>query len=270
MVTLITGASAGIGMALAESLARRGGKLVLSARREERLQELNQRLGGGHLVVPADVGRAEDCQRLIETAFAHFGRIDTLVLNAGYGIYKRVDATLAEEARVLFDVDVIGTTECIRHAVPRLLRQDLRDGVRGQIMIVSSAAARCGTPFIGVYSGAKAAQLAIAEALRAEVHHEKIAVTTVHPTPTKTEFRQTAESLGTHRLPPSEKFIRSQTASEVAEAMVRGIRRPVSEVWPLPRARWLLAAGTFWPALKDRALRRYYDDVETFNREKNS
>jgi short-subunit dehydrogenase len=266
MVTLITGASAGIGRALAVALAQRGCRLVLSARREARLQELNAALGGAHLVLPADVGKPEDCHRLVESAWAHFGRVDTLVLNAGYGIYKRVEETTPEDIRAMYEVDVIGTTECIRAAVPRLRAQSPRDSLAGQIVIVSSGAARCGAPFIGVYSGAKAAQLVIAEALRAELHGDRIAVTTVHPTPTRTEFRETAQTLGTHRLPPSDGFVHSQTADEVAAAMVAAIERPRSEVWPLARARWLLGLGAFWPGLKDRALRKYYDEVVRFNR----
>src|SRR5438132_10748543 len=85
MVVIITGASAGIGKALAEELSKRGAKLALGARRVERLEELNRALGGGHLVVQCDVSREEDCTRLINSAVEKFGRIDTLVCNAGYG-----------------------------------------------------------------------------------------------------------------------------------------------------------------------------------------
>ena len=222
MVVVITGASAGIGMELARQLSAAGAKLVLAARREDRLRELNTALGGRHLVVRCDVANPEDCAGLIKAAVSHFGRIDTLVCNAGYGSYKRVDETDAAEVRKMLDVDVVGTTECIRHAVPVMQAQDLRSGWRGQIMIVASAASRRGTPFIGVYSGAKAAQMAIAEALRVELRDVQIAVTSVHPTPTKTEFRQVAESMGKYRLPPSSNFIKTQTAEQVARADGQG------------------------------------------------
>src|SRR5205085_3935107 len=90
MVVVITGASAGIGKALAERLAPGGAKLVLAARRAERLEELNRALGGGHLSVRTDVSRRTDCEALIARTVEHFGRIDTLVCNAGYGTIRTI------------------------------------------------------------------------------------------------------------------------------------------------------------------------------------
>src|SRR4051812_5420430 len=90
MVVVITGASAGIGRALAEQLGPAGAKLVLAARRIERLEELNVKLGGGHLCVRTDVARREDCEALVARTVEHFGRIDTLVCNAGYGTIRTV------------------------------------------------------------------------------------------------------------------------------------------------------------------------------------
>lgn len=265
MVVVITGASAGIGMELARQLQSAGAKLVLSARREDRLRKLNRELGGSHLCVRCDVAEPADCQRLIDSAIVAFGRIDTLVCNAGYGSYKRVDETDAAEVRRMMDVDVIGTTECIRLAVPHMLKREPVSGWRGQIMIVASAASRRGTPFIGVYSGAKAAQMAIAEALRVELRDGRIAVTSVHPTPTKTEFREVAESTGKYRLPPSANFIKTQTAQQVAAAMVKAMQRPRPEVWPWSAAGWLLSAGTLVPRLMDRMMYKYYDGVLRHN-----
>src|SRR5215217_1305708 len=92
MVVAITGASAGIGKALAEQLARRGAKLSLCARRVDRLEELNRQLGGNHLCIAADVSKLEDCENFVRRTHQHFGRIDTLVCNAGYGSVR----TLAE------------------------------------------------------------------------------------------------------------------------------------------------------------------------------
>jgi NADP-dependent 3-hydroxy acid dehydrogenase YdfG len=90
MVVVITGASAGIGRALAEALSARGARLALAARREDRLAELNRALGGGHLVVPTDVSIQSQCEALVRQAREHFGRIDTLVCNAGYGFLRTV------------------------------------------------------------------------------------------------------------------------------------------------------------------------------------
>lgn len=265
MVVAITGASAGIGMELARQLHARGASLALAARRLDRLQQLNSELGGGHLCTKADVASPEDCEQFIRLAIERFGQIDTLVCNAGYAAYQKVEETDHHEARRMFEVDVIGTTECLRHAVPAMVQRPITNGWRGQIMIVSSAAARRGTPFIGVYSGAKAAQLAIAEALRVELRDRQIAVTTIHPGPTSTEFREVAERLGKYRLPPSSDYTSTTTAAQVAGAMVHAIERPRPEVWPWRFARYALGLGTLMPRLMDRVMYRYYIGVLRHN-----
>jgi NAD(P)-dependent dehydrogenase (short-subunit alcohol dehydrogenase family) len=181
MVVIITGASAGIGRALAQKLAQQGAKLVLSARRVEKLDELNRELGGSHLTLRADVSNHDDCQNLVEQTLTRFGRIDTLVCNAGYGIARGVADSTHEDVARMFATNVYGTLDPIRAAVPIMRKQEPRDGYRGQIMIVSSAAARRGLPFFGIYSATKAAQLSIAEALRVELKPDQVAVTSVHP-----------------------------------------------------------------------------------------
>lgn len=255
MVVVITGASAGIGRALAEQLSGQGAKLVLSARRVDRLEALNQSLGGGHLVVGADVSKAEDCAELIHRASAHFGRIDTLVCNAGYGRVRRVHEMTRQEMLDIFATNVMGTTDCIAAAVPIMLRQTPRDGWRGQVMIVSSAAARRGLPYFGAYSATKAAQLSLAEAMRVELRPRAIAVTSVHPIGTDTDFFTTAEQVSGKRIPRRSALEFHQSAQTVARKMVRGIRRPAPEVWPFRPVRFLLSLGMMWPRLADWAMR---------------
>jgi uncharacterized protein len=262
MVVVITGASAGIGRTLAEALAPRGAKLVLAARRGDRLESLNAQLGGNHLVVECDVGKREDCERLIARSIEHFGRIDTLVLNAGFGYYKLVSDTTPEEVRRIFATNVFGTTDCIAAAMPHLLKQEVRDGYRAQIMIVSSAAARRSPPYIGVYGATKAAQLGIAESMRVEMRPKQIAVTSVHPIRTKTEFGQVAAAQGYVKLPGSR---HGQTVEQVAAAMVRGIESPRGEVWPHRLSRWGLGLAAMLPGLADRMLGRYQRRVARMN-----
>jgi short-subunit dehydrogenase len=268
MVVVITGASAGIGKALAAELAARGAKLVLAARRLEVLEQLNQSLGGGHLCVRADVSKREDCDALIARAVEHFGRIDTLVCNAGYGIYRRVDETSPDQTRQIFATNFFGTTDCIAAALPVMKRQGPRDDGkwRGQIMIVSSAAGRRGVPFLGVYSATKAAQLTLTDALRVELRRDRIAVTGVYPIQTQTDFGQTAESLGGTRLPRLPKTGFGQSAEHVARRMMRAIQHPVPEVWPARPAKWFLALGNLMPRLTDAVMRRFARKVEQANK----
>ncbi len=256
MVVVITGASAGIGKALAEQLHARGAKLVLSARRRDALEQLNARLGGAHLVICADVSDATQCQSLIDHAVHRFGRIDTLVCNAGYGMIRRVWEAAPDEMDRIFRTNVFGTTECVRFAVPHMERQDPRDGLRGQVMIVSSAAARRGLPYFGAYAATKAAQLSLAQALRVELKPLQIAVTSIHPMQTETEFFHAAEQVSGSRLPPPGKLARRQSVAEVAAVMVRSIERPKREVWPKRGSRLLLHFAMLFPALADRFMDR--------------
>src|SRR5688500_18653762 len=140
MVIAITGASAGIGRTLAQQLDARGAKLALCARRLDRLEELNRDLGNRHLILRADVASPTDCGLFILRTLEHFGLLDTLVANAGYGQYRLTHEMSGDDIRKMFATNVFGTTDLIHAAVPHMLKQEPRDGLRGQVMIVSSAA----------------------------------------------------------------------------------------------------------------------------------
>lgn len=243
MVVAITGASAGIGAALACHLHAQGARLVLAARRRERLEELAARLPGS-LVVEADVADPAACARIIAAAGP---RLDTLVCNAGYGLVKSITETTEDEWLALLRTNLLGTTACITAAVPRMQAQDLRDGWRGQVVIVSSALARRGRPDGGAYAATKAAQLSVAEALRVELHDARIAVTSVHPIATHSEFVQAAHG-GPWIIGAREP---RQTAEHVAARIAAAIARPRAEVWPHRLSRWGLSLGTIWPGLLD-------------------
>lgn len=263
MVVAITGASAGIGKALAEQLSARGARLALCARRLERVEELNRALGGKHLAVRADVAERAECEAFVAATLDRFGRIDTLVCNAGYGSYKLAWQMPPDEVRRMFAVNVFGTTDCIHAAVPAMLRQDPREGVRGQLVLVSSAAARRGVPYLGPYAATKAAQLSLAEALRVELRAQRIAVSSVHPIMTQTEFGTVAEAGGDVKLPRT--LGTSQTVDHVARAMVRAIESPRPEVWPHWPTRLALGIAAVMPRVADRIMKRYLRQVEAAN-----
>lgn len=255
MVVVITGASAGIGKALAEELSLRGARLVLAARRADRLEALNRTLGGQHLCVPTDVAVREQCEALVRQTFDRFGRLDTLVCNAGYGILRPVARTSPQEMQEIFQTNVFGTADCIRAAVPRMRDQEPRDGWRGQVMIVSSLLARRGLAYFGAYSATKAAQLSLAEAMRVELRDERIAVTSVHPIGTDTEFGDVSAAQSAGQRPDVQGEVR-QSAAQVALSMVKAIERPRPEVWPFRPSRWALTAATLLPGFVDRLLAR--------------
>jgi NAD(P)-dependent dehydrogenase (short-subunit alcohol dehydrogenase family) len=256
MVVIITGASSGIGRALAVELAGRGAKLALAARRLDRLEELNRQLGGAHLCLATDVTRREDCEALIAGAIERFGRIDTLVCNAGYGILRLVAETTPQEMQTIFQTNVFGSLDCIRAATPHMLKQELRDGWRGQVMMVSSVVGRRSIPFFGAYSATKAAQLSLGEAMRIEVAPQKIAVTTVHPGGTETDFGNVSASLSEGHRPKRIAGEMSQSAAVVAWKMMRAIEKPKPELWPISSYRWMIGLGTLFPGVIDRVLLR--------------
>jgi len=254
MVTIITGASDGIGAALAEHLAAQGGRLILNARGRERLEALASRLPGKHQVVPGDVADPATSAALVSAALTHFGRLDTVVANAGYGLVRTVVETSPEDWQAILATNLLGTTHLIRAAVPVLQRQDALHGWRGQVMVVSSALARRGRPEAGAYSATKAAQLSIAEALRVELLGARIAVTSVHPIATATGFVAATEAHGGRWARTGAEPV--QPASLVAHRMVAAMVRPRAEVWPHPLSRLALGLGTLWPTLFDGYLHR--------------
>jgi len=254
MVVAITGASAGIGAALARELSTAGARLALGARRLERLEALNRVFGGQHLCARIDVADPEQCEQFIGMTVERYRRLDTLVCNAGYGFLRPVAQTSAEQMRQVFQTNLFGTADCIRAAVPQMLKQEVRDGWRGHIVIVTSAVARRAIPFFGAYSATKAAQLSLAEALRVELSGQQIAVTSVHPIGTDTEFGTVSASLSEGKRPREIRGERRQTAEAVAATMTRAIERPRPEAWPYEPARWMLSLATLLPRMADRML----------------
>jgi NAD(P)-dependent dehydrogenase (short-subunit alcohol dehydrogenase family) len=264
MVVVITGASAGIGAALARELGGRGARLVLAARRIDRLEGLNRELGGGHLCVACDVADVEQCRMLVERAASWGGRLDTVVCNAGYGCCKPVARTTPAEMREIFATNLMGTTDVIHYALPHMERQEVRDGWRGQIVIVTSVVARRGPPYFGAYAATKCAQLGIAEALRVELGPAKIAVTSVHPMGTDTEFFEVAQARGGHRHTSHRLEVR-QSPQQVARAIAQGIVKPAPEVWPVKWARWAMGMAAMMPGIVDRTLEKYRAELERNN-----
>lgn len=263
MNVIITGASGGIGAALARELVAKGARVVISARRMDKLQELSNQLGADRAIpIRADVAADDDCRNLISQSAKVLGRIDTLVCNAGYGLLRSVAQTSHAEMERIFATNVLGTSDCVRYVVPVMLKQEPRNGWRGQIMIVSSAAGRRGLPYFGAYSATKSAQLGLAEALRVELKPEYIAVSSVHPVTTETDFFTTAEREGRGKMPPRGTREVVQSAATVARKMIAAIGRPRPEVWPFRPARIGVGLATLMPRITDRAMAAAYKQFQ--------
>jgi NADP-dependent 3-hydroxy acid dehydrogenase YdfG len=185
-VALITGASAGIGQACARALASEGARLVLTARRRERLDALKKEaesLGTEAVSITGDAREEETAIRSVKAAADVFGRLDILINNTGAGNYKNLIDTSAEEYDELMDVNVRTTFLFTRHAVPIMLVQ-----ASGTILMISSMAGVYGFSGESVYCMTKFAQIGFAQALDRELRPSGIKVGVICPGGVKTEF----------------------------------------------------------------------------------
>lgn len=195
-VALITGASAGIGRATARALAGEGAKLVLTARRRERLEALAREVeaaGGKAVTYTGDAREEATAIAAVKAATGAFGRLDILVNNAGSGNYKNLVDTSAAEYDELMDTNVRSTFLFTRHAVPVMLSQK-----SGTILMISSMAGVYGFGGEAVYCMSKFAQVGFAQALDRELRESGIKVGAICPGGVKTEF-----ALGKGRTPES-------------------------------------------------------------------
>jgi NADP-dependent 3-hydroxy acid dehydrogenase YdfG len=187
-VLLITGASSGIGAATARRAAEAGYRLVLGARREDRLRELASELGGAEraVAVPCDVTEWDDDRALAQAALDSFGRIDAVFANAGFGAQRGFLEESVEHWRSMVLTNVLGVALTIRATLPHLLERG-----SGHYLITGSVAGRRALPG-SLYSATKWAVTAIGEALRSELRqmhdNSKIRVTLIEPGMTDTEF----------------------------------------------------------------------------------
>ena len=179
-VVVITGASSGLGEATARYLASQGAKVVLAARRVERLSKLVTHItaAGGHAVaVATDVSQRTDLNRLADQAIAHFGRIDVLVNNAGIMPMAAMSKLKVDEWDQMIDVNIKGVLYGIAAVLPTMQQQQ-----SGHIINLSSVAGLKVAAGVGtVYSATKFAVKALSEGLREEVAADNIRVTTLYP-----------------------------------------------------------------------------------------
>jgi NADP-dependent 3-hydroxy acid dehydrogenase YdfG len=188
LVILITGASSGIGEATALKFAQDGYRVVLAARRVDRLQALAAKIeagGGQALPVETDVANMEHIQRLIRTVMENFGQIDVLFNNAGFGRLdwlENLDPIKDIEAQI--QVNLLGVIQTTRQALPAMIARR-----KGHIVNMASAAGLLATPTYSIYAASKFAVRGFSEALRREVRIYGIHVSTIFPGGVETEFK---------------------------------------------------------------------------------
>lgn len=230
-VVVITGASAGIGAALAEQVGGKGWQVVLAARREPELCQVAARVGPEALPVVADVSRREDVQRVMDAALARFGRVDVWVNNAGRGISKLVSELTDEDFDEMMRVNVKSALYGIQAVLPHFQSRG-----RGHIINVSSMLGR--VPYVPVrsaYNAAKHALNALTANLRQELRerYPGIHVTTFLPGVVATGFGVNALGGGVD----SRKIPGAQSVEETAAVLLEVMERPRPEVYSRPEYR---------------------------------
>lgn len=192
---LITGGSSGFGRRLALAAARRGDRVVATARDVKTIEGIAEPFGGRMITVPLDVTDAATVKAAVGKAVEAFGGFDVLVNNAGYGLYGAIEEGTPEDYRPMFEVNVFGLIETTRAALP-VLR-----GSGGTIVNMSSGAGIAGSGGGGYYNAAKFAVEGISEALASELAPFGIRVLIVEPGPFRTDFLGRSIRMAANEMP---------------------------------------------------------------------
>jgi short-subunit dehydrogenase len=222
-VALITGASSGIGEALARELAGQGAAVALVARRVERLQALAADIasrGGRAVAIAGDVAADGDMERAVATAVDHFGGLDVVVANAGFGVAGRLEKLTIEDYRRQLETNVFGVLRTVFASLPELKRR------RGTLALVGSVAGFLPGPGTSAYALSKAAVHSLAKSLRGELGAHGIGVVLISPGFVASEIRR-VDNQGVLREQAPDPIPRwlQMPADKAARAIARAIAR---------------------------------------------
>jgi NADP-dependent 3-hydroxy acid dehydrogenase YdfG len=216
-VIAITGASSGIGRETARQLVAAGAKVALGARRLDRLNELVAELGEDNAcAIQMDVTSIEETNKFVSQTIATFGKLDSIVANAGIGYYGGISDNSDADLAKMLDVNIAGTVWTIRAAVP-----ELRKAGGGDIVIVSSVAGLRGGADEAVYAATKFAQVGLAGSIDRELSTEGIRVSAICPAGTNTEF-----AIGSGRNEGDPSLNEYMDPSDVAFQIVTVLQQP--------------------------------------------
>lgn len=252
-VAVITGASMGIGEAIAKLFLKEGARVVLCSRDLERTRAAAQRISGtgeNTLAISCDVSKREQVDALMHAALNKFGRIDVLVNNAGFGLNDSVEKMKMADLRAMFDTNLFGTIECIQAVAPIMRQQG-----GGDIINISSVSGHISTPYMGGYAATKHAMNAIGKAARLELLRHNINVCTVCPGYIATDFtKNMVKGSQPQRVGGANKW--AVGPDVVAKHTLQGL---------LKRKRQVVTPGFYWifiklyenaPWLVERSIRR--------------
>lgn len=251
-VAVVTGASMGIGEAIARLFAAEGARVVLSARDIARTEAARTRIGHPDrtMAVTCDVRNREEIERLMTLTLHNFGRVDIWANNAGYGLVDSVAEMDMDQCRRMFDTNLFGAIEGTRIAAAQMKKQG-----GGAIINVSSVAGHIPLPFSAAYSATKFALNAISKGARLELAKSNVRVINVCPGYIATDFSRNAVR-GQAASRRTESPIRGISADRVARAVLRGYLKNKREVVVPWRDKIFITLYQFWPGLIEYGLTR--------------
>ena len=249
-VVIITGASSGIGRALAFAFGREGASIVICARKADALKQVSDELtqaGINNLSVIADVSIEADMKRLIDETITHYGRIDILINNAGVSHRSMVVDTDPDVFRKVMDINFMGTVNATRYALPHILK------TKGSIVGISSIAGFRGLPVRSGYSASKFAMNGFLEALRTELLYSGVHVLTACPGFTASNIRVAALDAHGHAKGDSmrdeEKMM---SAEECAEHILNAVKKRKRELILTAQGKLSVFLNKWLPNLADK------------------
>ncbi|HEX6500099.1 MAG TPA: SDR family oxidoreductase [Micromonosporaceae bacterium] len=219
-VVIVTGASSGIGAATARLAAANGARLVLAARRFDRLEALAAQLPDA-IAVPTDMRHPEQIRDLVRAAAERYGRVDVLVNNAGQGLHVPLEQVGLDDLEAVMELNVYGPLLAMQTVVPLMRAQG-----GGSIVNISSGTSRMVLPGVGAYAATKAALNMLSQVARAEWAGDGIVVSLVYPSITATEFHERLRAgsvAGPTRFAP-------HPPERVAEAVLEAVRTGAPEI----------------------------------------
>lgn len=253
----MTGASYGIGEALARELARHQARLALTARSSERLDAIVadlRKMGTEVVALPGDITVADDRERIVAETVRLLGGLDVLVNNAGVGASGYFQDAAPERLRRIMEVNFFGPVELTRLALPHLFH-----GRRPMIVNIASVIGRRGVPGYSEYCASKFALCGFSESLRAELVRRGVHVLLVNPGLIETPFR---EHLVEDRLQSREKRRRAMSAGQCARIIVRAMQRRTNEVVITFDGKLLVWLNRLFPRLVDWLLAKYAEKYQ--------
>lgn len=252
-VVWITGASSGIGAALAEAFAAEGAKLVLSARRRDELEKIAAKCGGDVFVLPLDLSKADTLEGLTQQVLARFGAVDVMVHNGGISQRSLVKDTVMDVHRKLMEVNYFGTVGLTRAVLPSMLEKK-----SGRFVVISSVMGKIGTPLRSSYAASKHALHGFFDCLRAEVSDSGVGVTMICPGYIQTEVSKnalTADGSPTNKT--GDDIASGFPADATARQIVDAVAAKQSEVYvgALGKERLALLLKRFLPGVLENLAR---------------